>query len=104
MVLCLLVYRLAECLLRRQLTAMEQTVPNQINTPTNRPTMRWIFHCFEGIDLLHIRIGSRWQTQVLGLQALHQHVLRLLGPAYSQCYFFSSYIAECGLHHAEISI
>src|SRR5712692_4477489 len=89
MVLCLLVYRLAEYLLRRQLLATEQTVPNQVNKPTARPTMRWIFHCFEGIDLLHIRMGSHWHTQVLGLQALHQQVLRLLGPAYSQFYFLS---------------
>ncbi len=89
MVLCLLVYRLAEHLLRRQLVATEQTVPNQVNKSTNRPTMRWIFQCFEGIDLLHIRIGSHWQTQVLGLQALHQRVLRLLGSAYSQFYFLS---------------
>jgi transposase len=89
MVLCLLVYRLAEQLLRRQLSATEQTVPNQINKPTNRPTMRWIFQCFEGIDLLHIRIGSCWQTQILGLKALHHQILRLLGPPYSQFYFFS---------------
>lgn len=89
MVLCLLVYRLAEHLLRAQLTATEQTVPNQVNKPTNRPTMRWIFQCFEGIDLLHIRSGLRRQTQVLGLQPLHQRILRLLGPTYSQCYFFS---------------
>src|SRR5436305_2118826 len=89
MVLCLLVYRLAEHLLRCQLVAREQTVPNQINKPTARPTMRWIFQCFEGIDLLHIRIDSRWQTQILGLKALHQQVHRLLGPAYSQFYFFS---------------
>jgi transposase len=89
MVLCLLVYRLTEHLLRRQLAATEQTVPNQITKPTNRPTMRWIFQCFEGIDLLHIRIGSSFQTQVLGLKALHQQILRLLGPVYSQFYFFS---------------
>jgi transposase len=89
MVLCLLVYRLAEQRLRRQLSATEQTVPNQINQPTNRPTMRWIFQCFEGIDLLQIRIGSRWQTQILGLEALHQQILRLLGPTYSQFYLFS---------------
>jgi len=89
MVLCLLVYRLAEHLLRRQLLATEQTVPTQINKPTARPTMRWIFQCFEGIDLLHIRSGSHWHTQVLGLQALHRQVLRLLGPVYSQFYFLS---------------
>ena len=89
MVLCLLVYRLAEHLLRRQLTAASQNVPNQVNKPTDRPTMRWIFQCFEGIDLLHIRMGSRWQTQILGLQPLHQRVLRLLGPAFCQFYFLS---------------
>jgi transposase len=89
MVLCLLVYRLAEHLLRSQLAQTEETIPNQVNKPTNRPTMRWIFQCFEGIDLLHIRMGSRFQTQVLGLQALHRQVLRLLGPAYSHFYLFS---------------
>jgi transposase len=89
MVLCLLVYRLAECLLRRQLAATEQTVPNQVNKPTNRPTMRWIFQCFEGIDLLHIRAGSAFQTRVLGLQTRHQQILRLLGPGYSRFYLFS---------------
>jgi transposase len=89
MVLSLLVYRLAEHLLRSRLAETEQTVPNQVNKPTKRPTMRWMFQCFEGIDLLHIRMGSRLQTQVLGLQALHRQVLRLLGPPYSQFYLLS---------------
>ena len=89
MVLCLLVYRLAEHLLRRQLASTSQTVPNQINKPTDRPTMRWIFQCFEGIDLLHIRVGLREHMQVLGLQPLHQKILRLLGSADCQFYFFS---------------
>src|SRR2546425_5880768 len=89
MVLCLLVYRLAEHLLRRQLASTSQTVPNQINKPTDRPTMRWIFQCFEGIDLLHIRVGLREHLQVLGLQPLHQQILRLLGSTYCQFYFFS---------------
>jgi transposase len=89
MVLCLLVYRLAEHLLRSQLAQTEQTVPNQVDKPTDRPTMRWIFQCFEGIDLLHIRTGFREHLQVLGLQPLHQKILLLLGSAYCQIYFFS---------------
>jgi transposase len=89
MVLCLLVYRLAERLLRSQLAQTSQAVPNQLNKPTDRPTMRWIFQCFEGIDLLHIRMGSQWHIQILGLQPLHQRVLRLLGPAFCQFYFLS---------------
>ena len=89
MVLCLLVYRLAEHLLRSQLAATEQTIPNQVNKPTDRPTMRWIFQCFEGIDLLHIRAGLREHMQVLGIQPLHRKVLLLLGSAYCKIYCFS---------------
>src|SRR5262249_54941404 len=52
MVLCLLVYRLAEHRLRTQLAVTGQTVPNQVKQPTDRPTMRWMFQCFEGISLV----------------------------------------------------
>jgi transposase len=89
MVLCLLVYRLAERRLRQRLQQSKQTIPNQINKPTDRPTMRWIFQFFEGIELLHIRIGSTLQTRVLRLQPLHHKILSLLGPAYLQFYMSS---------------
>jgi transposase len=89
MVLCLLVYRLAERRLRHRLQQSQQTIPNQVNKPTNRPTMRWIFQCFEGIELLHVRIGSTLQTHVLRLQPLHHKILSLLGPAYLQFYVLS---------------
>ena len=40
MVLCLLVYKLAEVRVRQRLAATKQTVPNQVSKPTARPTMR----------------------------------------------------------------
>jgi transposase len=87
MVLCLLVYRLAEHRLREQLAATGQTVPSQVNKPTARPTMRWLFQCFEGVDLLHIRHGPDPALEmVLRLQPLHQQVLALLGPSYEEFY------------------
>jgi transposase len=90
MLLCLLIYRLAERQLRQGLQQNQQTVPNQVNKPTDKPTLRWIFQCFEGIELLHIRIGSASQMRVLGLQPLHQKILRLLGPPYLQFYLLSA--------------
>jgi transposase len=87
MVLCLLIYRLAEHRLREQLAATGQTIPSQVTKPTDRPTMRWVFQCFEGIDLLHIRHGPDPAVDlVLRLQPLHQQVLALLGPAYTEFY------------------
>ncbi|HZU01491.1 MAG TPA: hypothetical protein VFA10_17620 [Ktedonobacteraceae bacterium] len=90
MVLCLLVYRLAERRLRQRLHQSEQTIPNQVNKPTAKATMRWVVQCFDGIELLHMRIGSTFRTCVLGLQPLHHKILRLLGPASQQIYFLSS--------------
>jgi transposase len=87
MVLCLLVYRLAEHRIREQLAATGQTIPDQVKKPTNRPTMRWVFLCFEGIELLHIRHGPAAVTSlILRLTPLHQQILALLGPTYEQFY------------------
>ena len=82
MVLCLLVYRLAEHRLREQLAATGQTVLSQVKKPTARPTMRWMLPCFAGVDLLHIRHGPDPATAVvLRLEPFHQQVLALLGPS-----------------------
>jgi transposase len=87
MVLCLLVYRLAEHRLREQLAATGQTVPNQVSKPTDRPTLRWIFQCFEGISLLTFpQPGGPPQQAVTELEPLHQQVLALLGHSYEKLY------------------
>lgn len=87
MVLCLLVYKVAELGIRQRLVATGQTVPDQVRKPMTRPTMRWLFQCFEGIDLHHtLRPDGTWETEILRLTDLHRQVLRLLGPAYATCY------------------
>ncbi len=55
MVLCLLVYRLAEYRIRQRLEETNATVPDQLKKPTKRPTLRWLFQCFEGISLVLMR-------------------------------------------------
>ncbi len=86
MVLCLLVYRLAEVRLRARLAETQQTIPDQVHKPTARPTMRWVFQCFEGIELLHVQTDAASLTIVLRLQPLHRLILALLGSLYEQIY------------------
>ena len=86
MVLCLLVYRLAEFRLRARLAETKQTIPDQMHKPTARPTMRWVFQCFEGIELLHVQTESASLTIALRLQPLHRLILVLLGPLYEKIY------------------
>jgi transposase len=89
MVLCLLVYRLAEYRLRTRLSETGQRLPNQLKKPTATPTMRWVFQCFEGIDLLLIHSAAGITSLVLHLQPFHELVLRLLGPPYQKFYKLS---------------
>ena len=87
MVLCLLVYKVAELRIRQRLVATGQTVPDQVRKPSARPTMRWLFQCFEGLDLHHtVRSDGTWETEILRLTDLHRQILHLLGPAFEKCY------------------
>jgi transposase len=89
MVLCLLVYRLAEFRLRSRLAQTQQTIPDQVQKPTARPTMRWVFQCFEGIELLHVQTPATSFVLVLRLQPVHRLILQLLGPLYEKLYLLS---------------
>jgi len=87
MVLALLVYSLAERKLRLGLKEEELGVPNQVGKETQRPTMRWVFQMFEGIDLLIVwQNGEVLNRQVLNLRPEHLTVLHLLGPPVENCY------------------
>jgi transposase len=86
MVVCLLVYRLAEHRLRKRLSETKQSIPNQVGKPTAKPTMRWVFQLFEGIELLIIRSAESVSWQVLRLKPVHERILRLLGPTFEKIY------------------
>jgi len=50
--LCLMVYSLGQRELRRQLREAKTGLKNQLGKLTLRPTLRWIFQCFQGIHLV----------------------------------------------------
>lgn len=52
--LCLLVYTLAQRQLRVALSADNSEIKNQLGKGTARPTLRWVFQCFQAIHLLII--------------------------------------------------
>jgi len=52
--LCLLVYNLGQTALRQALVQADESLPNQLKKPTQRPTLRWIFQCFQAVHLLMI--------------------------------------------------
>ena len=82
MALCLLVYNLGQRQLRIALKTQKATVKNQLNKPTESPTLRWIFQCFQGI---HILI-TQGVYRILNLTNEHCRILQFL-PNSCQKYY-----------------
>ncbi|WP_083882662.1 IS1634 family transposase [Nostoc sp. PCC 7524] len=53
--LCLLVYTLAQRQIRTALRKSQSTIKNQLGKSTDRPTLRWIFQCFQSIHLVKFK-------------------------------------------------
>jgi transposase len=87
--LSLLIYALAERKVRQTLKEMGTTIPDQRRKPTQKPTIRWVFQSFEGLDFLLVRQdGQIVMRQLLNLRLVQQQVIHLLGPQVKKCYLF----------------
>ena len=90
MCLALMVYALGERKLRQGLAEVEETVPDQKGKPTQKPTLRWIFQCFEGISLLQIHLPDQQiQRQMLNLNVLHKQVIAIFGSTAEKIYLLA---------------
>ncbi len=83
--LCLLVYQIGQRQLRLKLSELNTGVKNQLGKLTVRPTLRWIFQCFQGIHLVVIK-GVK---QVSNLTNERRDTLSFF-PERCQQYYFSS--------------
>ncbi len=90
MTLSLFVYSIAQRRIRANLKAQDQTIPNQINQPVQRPTLRWIFQLLEGINFITHRLNDAIKIRVDRLSNLRQKILRLLGPSVCRIYQISA--------------
>jgi transposase len=86
MTLALLVYSVAQRRLRQALARQNETIPNQINQPTSRPTLRWVFQVLEGIERVRVQVEGQVQELITGLNEVKIKILRLFGERVCQVY------------------
>lgn len=86
MTLSLLIYTIAQRRLRKALKQLDETIPNQIKQPIQRPTMRWVFQILEGINHVVIRDGKQLKVMLEGLNDLRRKILSLLGNSVAKIY------------------
>ena len=83
--LCLMVYSLGQRQIRLTLQMAKTGIKNQLGKLTERPTLRWIFQCFQGIHL----VTSQNIKQIAGITDERQFTLSFF-PLSSQNYYILS--------------
>ena len=89
MTCALLVYSVAQRRLRHALARQNETIPNQINQPTARPTLRWVFQLLEGIHRVRVTVQGKVHNLIEGLNEVQIKILRLFGEEVCRLYQIS---------------
>ena len=79
-------YSVAQRRLRRALARQNDTIPNQINQPTSRPTLRWVLQVLEGIERVRLMVDGQVRDLRTGLHEVKIKILRLFGEQVCQVY------------------
>jgi len=90
MTCALLVSSVTQRRLRHQLAHQGKTGPNQINQPTARPTLRWVFQLLEGIHRVRVTVQGQGHDLIEGLNEVQIKILRLFGEEVCRLYQISS--------------
>lgn len=86
MTLSLLIYSIAQRKLQQNLSEQEETIPDQMNRPSKKPTLRWVFQLFEGINFIKCCISNTIQYCVDGINDVHSKIISLLGGEIQNIY------------------
>jgi transposase len=83
MTLCLLVYSAIQHRIRHELKRQSRFFPNMKRKPCQNPTARWVFFCFQGINVLWV---DGHEKHVVGLQERQLTIISILGRTYQEIY------------------
>ena len=83
MTLCLLVYAAIQHRIRHELKRQSRFFPDMKRKPYQNPTARWVFFCFQGINVLLV---DGHEKHVVGLQERQLTIISILGRTYQEIY------------------
>ena len=85
MTCCLMVYAALEHTIRTSLKESNAFFPDMKNKPSQNPTARWVFYCFQGIH--ELMVGDQKETTIIcNLKERNTVILRCLGLLYEEIY------------------
>ena len=94
MVLCLMVYNVAQYRLREALKVNDETIPDQKGKKTDTPTLKRVFKLFLGIQLLLIQSADLEQSIVINLNEVIIRIIKLYGYKAMEIYGISNRVEQ----------
>ena len=86
MVLTLMIYSVAEWMLRKRMRETGETIPNQLKKPTQKPTFKWIVFLFMGVTEGTVWINGEMHQKIANLNNNLVKIIRLFGPVCEKYY------------------
>jgi len=86
MVLSLLIYSIAEWILRKRLKETGETVLNQLGKPTQCPTLKWVFQKFRNINEAIIELKDSVHSEIINLNDEQRKIIKLFGHGCEKFY------------------
>lgn len=86
MVLSLLIYSIAEWILRKRLKENGETIFNQLGKPTQRPTLKWIFQKFRNINEAIIELKDSVHREIINFNDEQRKIVELFGQGCEKYY------------------
>jgi len=83
MTTCLMVYAALEHQIRKQLKEQDKHFPDQKKKPSQKPTARWVFQCFEAVTVLYLEDQA---PMIVNWKERQQIIVDCLGGIYKQIY------------------
>ena len=80
---CLMIYAAVEYQIRKVLLENNASFPDMKKKPSQKPTAKWVFFCFQGISVLTIDAKQRVVTNMMDRQRI---LLNCLGKPYWEFY------------------
>lgn len=83
MTTCLMVYASLEHQIRKKLKEKTRYFPDQKKKPSQKPTARWVFQCFQGVSIIYL---DGQAPMVVNWKERQQVIIDCLGEIYREMY------------------
>ena len=79
-------YAIAQFEFRQALVAAQDTIPNQLKKPTAKPSMKWVYRLFHGVQVITLSLHEVTQEIVINLKAVQKKIIRYFGQRAMEIY------------------